>query len=198
MQHEPSESLPVSSTGNPSGKLHSAWLAAAQAGDAEAFDRLVRPLLGNLLALCRRLSKGDAAAEELLQEGLIRAHRGLAGFRAESSFRSWLMSILYRLASAPERLGPRRLPGQVAVSDEIPDGLASDPLERVSSRDTLRRVEEAMERLPVRQRTALHLRAVEGWGYDEISRVLDTSRGAVRNSVLDARRRLRERLGDLL
>ncbi|MFQ5504750.1 MAG: RNA polymerase sigma factor [Planctomycetota bacterium] len=171
----------------------SPWLEAAMAGEAAAFDRLLRPMLGKLLALCRRLSQSEARAEELLQETLIRAHRGLSGFRRDASFRTWIVSILYRLASAPERLH-----GQVQMSELIPDRLAEDPLAVVSARDLLHRVEEAMERLPLRQRTALHLRAMEGWGYEEISRVLGSTENAARNSVLEARRKLRKRLGDLL
>jgi len=172
-------------------------LRAAMAGDRQAFDRLVRPLLGNLLALCRRLSV--SSPEELLQEGLIRAHRGLGTFRGDCSFRSWVVGILFRLASDPGRFrGPRPLPGQVELGSLVPDRLGEDPQERVSARDLLRRVEEAMERLPVRQRTALHLRAVEGWEYPEIARALETTEGTSRNAVMDARRKLRDRMGDLL
>ncbi len=182
----------------------SPWLAAAQAGDRDAFDRLVRPMLGNLRALCRRLVV-SSRADDLLQEGLIRAHRGLAGFRCESSFRSWIVRILMRAAIEPARFDPARsLPGQRDLSMDVvpealvPEALAADPLTHVSARDTLRRVEEAMERLPLRQRSALHLRAVEGWDYAEIARALETSPGAVRMAVLSARRKLRERLGEAL
>ena len=180
----------------------SPWLAPAQAGDPAAFDRLVRPVLGSLRALCRRLTPSELQADELLQEGLIRAHGGLAAFRGDCSFRSWVVGILYRLATEPERLGPGRpLPGQAALHEEevvLPERLEEDPLARVSAKELMHRVEEAMERLPVRQRTALHLRAVEGWDYVEIARALQTTRGAVRMSVLNARRKLRDRLGDVL
>ena len=175
-----------------------AWLAEAQTGDPAAFDRLVRPLLGGLLALCRRLN--GPSADELLQAGWIKAHRGLAGFRGDCSFRAWVVGILYRLATEPERFDPARpLPGQTPLEDGlVPDRLDCDPLAHMSARDLLRRVEEAMERLPVRQRTALHLRAVEGWDYSEIAGVLHTSTGAARMAVLNARRKLRDRMGEVL
>jgi RNA polymerase sigma-70 factor (ECF subfamily) len=176
------------------------WLQAARNGDVQAFDRLVRPLLGSLMALARRLARPPARPEELLQESLIRAHRGLAEFAGACTFRSWIVGILWRLASQPERLAPRPLPAAdiVDLADAIPDRIDNDPLNRVSARDLLDRVEEAMERLPPRQRTALHLRAVEGWDYDEIARALDTSPGAARMAVLAARQRLRQRLGEVL
>jgi RNA polymerase sigma-70 factor (ECF subfamily) len=189
--------------GEPRGPELAPDLRAAQGGDVQAFDRLLRPQLGRLLALCRRLRPSEQAAEELLQEGLIRAHRGLASFRAEGSFRAWIVAILYRLASEPERIGPRPLPAgqsslQSLAHEELPDSLSSDPAAQASARDVLRRVEAAMERLPLRQRSALHLRSVEGFDYAEIARVLETSEGAVRNAVMHARQKLRERLGDLL
>lgn len=165
-----------------------------------AFDRLVRPLLGGLLALARRLSSRRVGPEELLQEALIRAHRGIAKFRGECSFRSWIVHILYRTSTQPDRVDAARpLPGQCALDEEqyqVPDRIDRDPLSLVTARDDLNRVEEAMERLPVGQRTALHLRAVEGFSYEEIARVLDSNSGAVRQSVLKARRKLRERLED--
>lgn len=175
----------------------------AAAGDRRAFDRLVRPQLGHLLALCRRLTvgQGESAAEELLQTGLIRAHRGLATFDGRASFRAWMAGILFRLATEPDRYhGLRRFSGaslSTDVGDSIPDALAEDPSERASARETVRRVEAAMERLPVRLRTAIHLRTVEGWGYPEIAASLATSESAARNAVMEARRRLRERLGDI-
>ena len=174
-------------------------LRAAMTGDREAFDRLVRPVLGHLLALARRVAGSGLAGEELLQETLIRAHRGLPAFRGECSFRSWIVGILYRLGSEPARYrGVRPRPAHRELNGLIPDRLDADPGERVSARDLLMRVESAMERLPLRQRTALHLRAVEGWDYGEIAAVLETSEGATRNAVMEARRRLRDRLGDEL
>jgi RNA polymerase sigma-70 factor, ECF subfamily len=173
-------------------------LLAAREGDAQAFDRLVRPMLGKLLALARRLTLSEGQAEELLQEALIRSHRALPGFRMECSFRSWIFSILYRLASAPASYLLKRAPRRVALDESMPDRLDMDPFTRVSARDLLRRVEASMERLPLRQRTALHLRSVEGWSYAEIAIALESSEGSMRNAVMQARRSLRERLGDLL
>ena len=177
----------------------SPWLEKARTGDPVAFDRLVRPLLGNLLALSRRIAP-TGLAEDLLQDALLRAFRGIGKFRGTTSFRSWLVSILFHRASDLRRnasnchLGVKPL----EAADWIADGMDKDPLQQVSARDILHRVEEAMERLPARQRMALHLRAVEGFSYAEIAQVLETSLGQCRNHVLLARRKLRERLGGLL
>ncbi len=169
-------------------------VAKAKAGDPQAFDRIVRPLLASLLALSCRLAPAGKG-EELLQESLIRAHRGLSQFRGESSFRGWLVSIVFRLAKDPRKfLGPK--PIKAATLDGVPSHLGEDPFLHVSAQETLRKVEQVMERLPLRLRTALHLRAVEGWTYEEIAQSMNTSKGSVRNAVLAARRKLREKFGD--
>ncbi|MHC4919419.1 MAG: RNA polymerase sigma factor, partial [Planctomycetota bacterium] len=73
-------------------------LSRLRAGDPAAFQTLVRPHLGALLALSRRLT-GDAHwAEDLVQETLVRAFRSRAGFRGEASLRTWLFKIQLRLA----------------------------------------------------------------------------------------------------
>ncbi len=166
----------------------------ARNGDPQAFDRVVRPLLGSLLALSRRLAP-TGKGEELLQESLIRAHRGLQGFRGDSTFRSWMVSIVFRLARDPRKfLGPRPL--KAKSLNEVPSFLGEDPFLQVSAQETLHKVEQVMERLPLRLRTALHLRAVEGWSYEEIAQSMETSKGSVRNAVLAARRQLRAKFGD--
>ncbi len=181
--------------GENEGKL---LLDAARAGDPAAFDRLLRPMLGSLLAMARRLAP-PGRGEDLLQEALIRAHRGLPRFRGDCALKPWILRILHRCARDPRRfLGS---PGPVhpgAGIEAIPDGLDRDPAVRVSARDVLHRVEEAIERLPLRLRTAIHLRAVEGWSYERIAEVLESSPGAARNAVLRARRLLRDRFEDLL
>ena len=168
-------------------------LCRFQAGERNAFQALVRPHLQGLLALARRQT-GDAHwAEDLLQEVLVRAYRGLSRFRGESSLRTWLFRILVRLASEPERW-QRRDRADSLESLEIPDSLDPLPDHSALSRELGQRIDEAMERLSPRQRLALHLRAVEGMDYAAISSVLECSNAAARMLVLAGRRRVLERL----
>lgn len=174
-------------------------LAAARAGDPAALHALLRRHVGPLLALARRCSRGDRhRAEDLTQETLLAACRGLDGFRGEASVRTWLFRILIRLSADPVRVHGRQVPASCMEPTEIPDSVGAEPCHRSLARELRERIDEAMERLPSRQRTALHLRAAEGMGYEAIAAVLGVREGAARMLVLAARRTVRERLGSYL
>src|SRR5258708_11456928 len=68
-------------------------LAAGRAGDERAFARLIAPHRRELLAHCYRLSASLHDAEDLLQESLLRAWRGLGAFEGRSSMRTWLYKV---------------------------------------------------------------------------------------------------------
>ena len=173
------------------------WLARCQAGDQAAFQPLLRPHLGALLALAKRHCRDPHWAEDLVQETLVRAFRNLSGFRGDSALRTWLFRILVRLAAEPERW--RRGKGAEPIGDlDVPDHLDARAEHDAMARELQDRLEEAMERLTLRQRTALHLRAVEGLDYAAIGTVLVCTAVAARMHVLEARRKVMARLGEHL
>ena len=164
------------------------WLTRCQAGDGAAFHPLVRPHLGGLLALARRHCRDPHWAEDLVQETLVRAFRGLASFRGDSALRTWLFKILVRLAADPARW--RRADPAQTLEVDVPDHLGAPAEHAAMARELQDRLDEAMERLTLRQRTALHLRAVEGMDYAGIGAVLACTAVAARMQVLAARRKV--------
>lgn len=173
------------------------WLERWRAGDPAAFQRLVHPYLPGLMALARRQCRDPHWAEDLLQETLIRAVRGLPTFRGDSSLRTWLFRILIRLASEPARW-QRGERAQPIADQEVPDHIDTLPLQDAMARELQDRIDEAMERLTHRQRTALHLRAVEGLDYAAIGGVLGCTAVAARMHVLEARRKVLARVQEHL
>ena len=171
-----------------------AWLAGARAGSSEAFSKLVAGHLGSLFALAKRLCGDSHWAEDLAQETLLRAFLALPKFRGDCSLKTWMFRILVRLFGEPSRW--RKSERAEPLGDlEVPDRLDLDGASLAAGRELEDRVAAAIERLPIRQRAALHLRAVEGLDYDGIAKVLGGKPGAARMLVMEARRKLADRLG---
>jgi RNA polymerase sigma-70 factor, ECF subfamily len=172
-------------------------LARCRDGDEAAFQALLRPHLGALLALAKRHCRDPHWAEDLVQETLVRAFRNLAAFRGDAALRTWLFRILVRLAAEPQRWARGRSAQSIGDLD-VPDHLELRAEHDAIARELQDRLDEAMERLTLRQRTALHLRAVEGLDYETIGGVLACTAVAARMHVLEARRKVMARMQEHL
>ncbi len=166
-----------------------ALLRAARQGDSAAFETLARAHSPALLNLIRRLGGTVEDAEDVVQETLISAHRGLDRFRGEAPLRAWLARIAvntYRdMVRATKRL--------VRACMTMPERVTVDTDRQLSGRDTVRRVMSAIQDLPPRQRETLLMRIHEGFSYDEIAKNMGVGRDAVRMNLLEARKKLLRR-----
>jgi len=170
--------------------------------DRTTFDRLVLDHLPAAHRFAIRLTGDTDAAEEVVQDALLRASRGWRTFRGESAFRTWLFQVVvnsfrdHRSASAiaAGRGGGDGLPDE--LPDRRPD--ARPPLERASAAEQGERVARLVSSLPPRQREVLVLHAYEGLPPAEIAAVLGLSDSNVRANLSFARQRMRELLADLI
>ena len=90
----------------------------------------------------------------------------------------------------------KREPSACGLTDvPVPDHLGTGPEDASRERELRERLDEAIERLTTRQRTALHLRAVEGLDYNGIAEILGGSAAAARMLVLAAREQIMRRMG---
>ncbi|UCF19489.1 MAG: RNA polymerase sigma factor [Gemmatimonadota bacterium] len=163
--------------------------AAAQAGDREAFGRLVERYVGQARRLARAFLGNGADADDAAQDAFLAAFRNLGRYDLGRPFGPWLMRIVANAAA------DRRRRRKVRATEEIPAGTADsrpDP-ERQTLRRELRDVlEHALAALPERRRMAVVLFDVEGYSHQEIADVLEVPVGTVRSDVYHARRALRE------
>jgi RNA polymerase sigma-70 factor (ECF subfamily) len=141
-----------------------ALLRDARAGDVRAFEALYRALAPGVYALCLRLARNAAEAQDCTQDTFVRAWQRLADFRGESRLGTWLHRI-----AVNEVLGRHR---HAAVEHRHLS--AVDPAKRYTLDDsaTLRDLEQAIARLPDRAREVFVLRAVYGHTHEEIAGML--------------------------
>jgi RNA polymerase sigma-70 factor (ECF subfamily) len=170
-----------------------ALVVAFQDGEADAFSRIVEAYYGVLIGRARRLMRSDEDAQDVVQETLLRAYRGLPNFGGEYRLAAWLNRILGNVAAdAKRRQGLEiRLHTRLAGVRNVD----AAPEERIADADADRRaVTNAVASLSDLQREAFVLRTVGDQSYAEIAQILSISEVNARARVHRARAHLQESL----
>ncbi|GBD23423.1 ECF RNA polymerase sigma factor SigE [bacterium HR29] len=167
-------------------------------GSLDAFNRLVERHQSAVYAVTYRLLGERTAAEDATQETFIAAFRALHGFRS-GSVRAWLLRIAANQAKDQLRARRRRpalsLEAQTSAAERTrTDTVAEDPVTAAEQRARRSALQQALLELPFEQRAVVVLIDVQGYGYEEASRVLGEPVGTVKSRLFRARRRLRELL----
>ena len=177
-------------------KQEQTWIDAARKGDQSAFEQLVRLYEKRVLALTLRMCKNASDAEEAAQEAFLAAWQGLAFFRGESSFSTWL----YRLASNAcvdllRREGRHQTAAGPSLKDEeakidVADPAAT-PHEAAEQQELRELIEAGLQSLTPDHRQVLILREMHQLSYDEIAQSLDIDVGTVKSRISRGRKQLR-------
>jgi RNA polymerase sigma-70 factor (TIGR02960 family) len=179
-------------------------LARAQAGDGDAFAELTGPFRRELQVHCYRILGSAADAEDMLQETMMAAWRGLDRFEGRASLRTWLHAIATNKClnhlRASRSLAPYTpevpLPeptrsGEPLWLEPYPDALpdaAPGPEARYEARESVSLAfVAALQHLPPRQRAALVLRDVLGFRAAETAAILACTVDAANNLLRRAR-----------
>jgi len=179
-----------------------------KSGDAAAFDEMVTRYWVRIYSMVNQLLRNPQDAEEVTQDAFIRAHRGLANFRGDSAFSTWLYQIATNLARNRYWYWWRRKRDQ-SVSIDMPIGPDSDitlaeiipaqvetPDDITVTQEFVSRIGVGMERLNPKHREILILRNVKNHSYEEIAGILGISVGTVKSRIARAREALRSKLGE--
>lgn len=181
-------------------------VSSVLAGDSAAFDRLVRRYQRRAVAVAYRLLGNVHDAADVAQDAFLRAYRGLGGLEDRRRFGPWLMRIVTNL-SLNYRRGRRP---SVSLTGGGEGGGLEDRAVNLSPRgtcdaaaplqeaETRQAVTAAIESLPEQQRLALILFAIERLPQKEIAEILDCSVEMVKWNVFQARKKLRETLGEYI
>ncbi len=191
-----------------------ATLSRARAGDETAFRELTDPYRRELHVHCYRILGSVQDAEDLVQETLLAAWRGLAGFEGRASVRSWLYRIATNRCLNALRDSERRpkevrrdLPPPTRVTEPLwlepyPDTMLEDmpdtapgPEARYETRESIALAfVTGLQYLAPRQRAALVLRDVLGFQAGEVADMLETTDASVNSALQRARATLDSRV----
>lgn len=194
-------------------------LRHARTGDEQAFRALTEPYRRELAVHCYRMLGSLTDAEDMLQETLLAAWRGLSGFAGRSSLRTWLYRIATNQCLNALRAAGRRIPaepvppftppeptrrGEITWLQPYPDDLLEGIPDTAPGPEARYQAAEAVElafvaglqRMPPRQAATLVLRDVLGYGSHEVADMLGTSPAAIKGTLQRARAALDASLGE--
>lgn len=163
-----------------------------QSGDQSAFNDLVRKYQQSVYQTIRRLVGVHEEAEDLSQEVFIKAFDTLKDFRRESSLFTWMYRIAVNLSLNHLRRKKQR---QYFSLNTIGLSLSSrtpKPDQQVEANETLTLIEQAIERLPTKQKLAFTLRYFQKLPHAEIARILERDEGTIKANYHLAIRKLQK------
>lgn len=164
-------------------------------GDPFAFAEIVRRWQGPLINLAYRFCRDRGRAEDMAQEAFMRAFRGLAGWRRDAAFSTWLFALatnLYR--SELRRIPPRTVP----LDEIVTPAKTRDADARMQEADRRRAVRNALQSLPPKYRDALQLFYFHEQDVATAADSLRLPEGTVKARLARGRDLLKRKLGGLL
>lgn len=179
-----------------------------KSGDQAAFNEMVSRYWDRIYAMVHQLLRNQQDAEEVTQDAFIRAHRGLANFRGESAFSTWLYQIATNLARNRYWYWWRRKRDKTVSFDQPVSENSDTPLSEILgaevdtpddvtvTQEFVDRIASGMEKLSPKHREILILRNVKNLSYEEIADILQLSVGTVKSRIARARESLRSKLGE--
>ncbi len=181
------------------------WLARSREGDVESFEKLIERYQKTAYNVALRMMHHEEDAKDATQEALIKAFRSIQSFRGDSGFSTWLYRILVN--TCKDELRKRRgntvslEQGRQTESGFEAIELADEtfaPEVVLGNAATRQTINEAIRALPEQNRTAIVLRDVQGYSYEDIGVLLGCPVGTVKSRINRGRHLLKESLAPKL
>ncbi len=181
-------------------------IRAAQRGDQDAFEQLVRAHDQSVLRLAMNLLRSPEDARDVYQEAFLRVYRNLESFRFDCSFHTWLYRIVTNICL--DQLRKRKVRKEESAVVETSDGpidrmevfeeeaAHANPERSLWNRELKQRIENALRDLTPRERMVFELRHYQGLRLRNIGEVLGTTEEAAKNCLFRATQKMRAVLGD--
>lgn len=164
------------------------------ATDDTAFERYVLPEIEVLLRVATSLTRNHAEAEDLVQDTLLRAYRGMSGFDGRYP-RAWLLTILRNThINRNRRTRPELLRDPDVASDRLAALAADEQADSSIDNELDIEIVRALDQLDARFRRVIELVDIDGLSYAEAAEVLDVPVGTIMSRLHRGRSRIRDRL----
>jgi RNA polymerase sigma-70 factor, ECF subfamily len=183
-------------------------IRAAQRGDQEAFEQLVRAYDQSVLRLAMNLLRSPEDARDVYQEAFLRVFRNLHTFRFDCSFHTWLYRIVTNICL--DQLRKRKVRKEESAVVETSEGpidrmegfeeeaAEADPERSMWNRQLKDKIERALQDLTPRERMVFELRHYQGLRLRNIGEILGTSEEAAKNCLFRATQKMRSELGEFV
>lgn len=169
-------------------------MARVAGGDERAFRLLSRRHLPAMLGLARRILGNAADAEDVAQEAFMRVWTHAPRWQPLAQFRTWLTRVVINLCLDRKRRAPWV---ELETAGDIVDP-APGAGEKAEKDERERMLAAAIEKLPIRQRSAIVLTYGDGMSNAQVAEILDTSVSAVETLLVRAKQNLRRALGNAI
>jgi RNA polymerase sigma-70 factor (ECF subfamily) len=185
-----------------------ALIRAAQGGDTEAFEQLVRSYDQQVLRMAFNLLRSHEDARDIYQEAFLRVYRSLPKFRFDCTFHTWLYRIVANLCL--DQIRKRKVRREEAPAVETSGGEVDrfqfvaeqradvDPQRQLMSAEVSSRVNEVLARLTARERLVFEMRHFQGMKLRSIGEALGVTEEAAKNCLFRATQKMRAALGDFV
>jgi RNA polymerase sigma-70 factor, ECF subfamily len=181
---------------------------AAQRGDAEAFEQLVRSYDHNVLRMAFNLLHSEEDARDVYQEAFLRVYRNLPKFRFDCAFSTWLYRIVANLCL--DQIRKRKVRKEEAVAVQTASGEVDrlqfvaeqradvDPQRQFMSAEVNSRIRKILDQLTPRERVVFEMRHFQGMRLRSIGAALGVTEEAAKNCLFRATQKMRAALGDFV
>jgi RNA polymerase sigma-70 factor, ECF subfamily len=185
-----------------------AWVRAAQAGDVDAFEALVRHFQNRIFGTASRMLNNREDAAEVAQEVFLKLYKSIGQFEGRSRFSTWLFTMTVNMCRNRRRtLARRSVEKQILDIPQYDDEGASPrdvedpsagPREIAGHHDIRALVDKGLQTLPDEYREAVVLRDLQYMTYDDIAAALEISIGTVKSRIARGRALLKTQLTKVL
>ena len=167
-------------------------------GQKDAFDLLVLKYQHRVHYVVSRYVDNRSDAADVVQDTFLRAYRGLAGFRGDAKFSTWLQCIAANTAKNHLKRVTRSVTEQGLSESELELAHEASPEHDLVAEDITKTVSRAMDELSPELRTAIILRELEGYRYEAIAKLMGCPVGTIRSRIFRAREYIARRLEPVL